>query len=441
MHIETLTAIPLEHRGKSQSTREQLAAEMYDPERLVEMNYDLLSKLPDHPFKGTMRKVTGGEQVGFDDAYLGMTHALTASNNQLRRIFEADFGLEPTDPQQRLAKALVFMSNMATKSATGTITSQEIAGITAALELDYIVQLNCGRDRPILDMAGIGGDKGFSDGTKVINASTLSSIVLSSVGVPIMKHGGHATTSAMGSADMMELAGVNTHYPNAEAMRRMFGISGFLYMHAHDIKTVHDISHSSLGGFETSNHFSTSMRPPVDRDARFNKVIGTTKVHPLTIARAYEELHDRGYLNTGTIAIVSGLDKEGVSCADYEEFRSSAILDEVSPHRTSVTFLKNGILAVTHTITPGTFGVTVDPEAIRVKQEPDTMMAANMAALSDTDPAMSDYLAMNAAVGLLVNGAMDELDPRRAYDICREAIASGQALHQFEAIRQLSHAA
>ncbi|WP_336002340.1 anthranilate phosphoribosyltransferase [Halorientalis halophila] len=77
---------------------------------------------------------------------------------------------------------------------------------------------------PLVDTCGTGGDD-----YDTINVSTTSAIVASGAGVPIAKHGNYSVSSSSGSADVLEVAGVNVEAepPAVEAAIEDDGI-GFM---------------------------------------------------------------------------------------------------------------------------------------------------------------------------------------------------------------------
>lgn len=80
---------------------------------------------------------------------------------------------------------------------------ETIAEITAAAK---VMRQHCERflnDMDVLEIVGTGGD-----GSNSINISTLASIVVSSVGIPVAKHGNRAASSKCGTADCLEALGV-----------------------------------------------------------------------------------------------------------------------------------------------------------------------------------------------------------------------------------------
>jgi len=84
-------------------------------------------------------------------------------------------------------------------------TVDEIVGFRDAV-LDHAVPLRA--DPMALDIVGTGGDR---FGT--VNVSTMASIVAAAAGVPVIKHGNRAASSASGSSDVLAALGLDLALP------------------------------------------------------------------------------------------------------------------------------------------------------------------------------------------------------------------------------------
>ncbi len=77
-----------------------------------------------------------------------------------------------------------------------------------------------------VDIVGTGGD-----GAHTLNISTMAAIVIAAAGFPVVKHGNRASTSACGSADLLEELGVDLNL-DGQAVRRSFAQSNIAFLFA-----------------------------------------------------------------------------------------------------------------------------------------------------------------------------------------------------------------
>src|SRR5690606_5018686 len=75
-------------------------------------------------------------------------------------------------------------------------TVAELTGL-ADVMLSHSVAVDLPDD--VVDIVGTGGDR-----ARTVNISTMSSLVIAGAGVPVVKHGNRASSSASGSADVLE---------------------------------------------------------------------------------------------------------------------------------------------------------------------------------------------------------------------------------------------
>src|ERR1700731_4168399 len=86
-------------------------------------------------------------------------------------------------------------------------TAEEMAGLAASMLAHATPITILG---PVTDLVGTGGA-----GLHTVNMSTMATIVAASAGVPMVKHGNRAASSACGAADVLEALGVVIDLPGA----------------------------------------------------------------------------------------------------------------------------------------------------------------------------------------------------------------------------------
>ncbi|MCM3656845.1 anthranilate phosphoribosyltransferase [Agromyces mediolanus] len=102
-------------------------------------------------------------------------------------------------------------------------TVDEIVGFRDAI-LEHALPLAV--DPMALDIVGTGGDR---FGT--VNVSTMASVIAASAGVPVIKHGNRAASSASGSSDVLAALGIDLSLP-AERVAEVLGESGITFAFA-----------------------------------------------------------------------------------------------------------------------------------------------------------------------------------------------------------------
>jgi anthranilate phosphoribosyltransferase len=102
-------------------------------------------------------------------------------------------------------------------------TPAEMAGIAEAM-LARATPISI--SGPVTDLVGTGGD-----GADTVNISTMAAIVAAAAGVPTVKHGNRAASSACGAADVLEALGVVIDLP-PDASEALFAETGIAFLFA-----------------------------------------------------------------------------------------------------------------------------------------------------------------------------------------------------------------
>jgi anthranilate phosphoribosyltransferase len=102
-------------------------------------------------------------------------------------------------------------------------TPAEMSGLAASM-LEHATPISIAG--PVTDLVGTGGD-----GAQSVNVSTMATIVAAAAGVPMVKHGNRAASSACGSADVLQELGVVIDLP-ATASEALFAETGIAFLFA-----------------------------------------------------------------------------------------------------------------------------------------------------------------------------------------------------------------
>ena len=310
--------------------------------------------------------------------------------DQTREVFDAIMGGTVTPPQ--IAGVLVALK------AKGE-TADEITGAAEAMRA---VSTKVDVDVPnLVDVCGTGG----SGGAKRFNVSTAAAFVVAAAGAHVAKHGNRGATSKSGSADLLEEAGASLELAPDGVARciREIGV-GFMFAQRHHGAMRHAMPvRRDLGVGTVFNLLGPLTNPAGARRQLLGVFAPQWQETMAAVAKALGSLH----------VLV-------VHCDG---------LDELSIHAPSrVVELKDGQIE-TYEVSPQDFGLLERPVDGLHADSPAESLRLVRSALSGTDEAAADIVALNGGAGIYAAGIAQSLAD--GVTMATDLIASGQAAEKF----------
>jgi anthranilate phosphoribosyltransferase len=279
------------------------------------------------------------------------------------------------------------------------VKTESVSEIAAAASVmrEFSTRVDTAGIEHLVDTCGTGGDKAHT-----FNISTAAAFVAAAGGAHVAKHGNRAVSSQCGSADVLELLGVNLALTPEQVGRciREIGV-GFMFAPAHHPAMKHAAPVRKELGMRTILNILGPLTNPAGAP---NQVMGVFHSDLVGIqARVLKMLGSRHVLT------VHGLDG----------------LDEITlTGPTSVAELKHDFITE-YTIEPQQFGIDSAPlEALQVKDKEESRARIAGVLANEPGPAR-DVVVLNAAAALYVSGVSASLWDGVA--AARDAIASGAA--------------
>ena len=254
----------------------------------------------------------------------------------------------------------------------------------------------------LVDTCGTGGDD-----YDTINVSTTSAIVAAGAGVPIAKHGNYSVSSSSGSADVLEVAGVDVDAepPAVEATIERDGI-GFMLA-----PVFHPAMKAVIGprkelGMRTVFNILGPLTNPADAEAQVLGVYDPELVPVLAEALAR--------LDVERALVVHG---DG--------------LDEIGIHGETTVAEVTGDSISEYTITPEDIGLeTHDIEAVSGGSPEENAADLRGIVSGEVTGAKQDIILANAGAAIYVAGVADSHE--EGVELARQAIESGDAAAKLE---------
>ena len=284
-------------------------------------------------------------------------------------------------------------------------TTEEIAGMARVMREKA---LHVQSDSDLVDTCGTGGD-----GSHTINVSTIAAFVTAGAGLKVAKHGNRAMTSACGSADVLEAAGVKIDLgpQGVERCIREVGI-GFMFAPT----------------FHPAMRFAGPPRREIGIRTVFN-ILG-----PLTNpAGARSQVLG---VADGALGEKMAIALRRLGCQHALVVHGEDGLDEVSIAAPSQVWeLKDGDI-YNFAVAPEDLGLPrASREAIRGGSAEENAASMERALSGERGP-HRDVALLNAAAALVAGDAARDLGQGVA--LASQAIDSGRAMEKLRALVELS---
>jgi len=265
------------------------------------------------------------------------------------------------------------------------------------------------RDR-LIDNCGTGGDKSNS-----FNISTTASLLLSSCGSYVAKHGNRSITSKSGSADMLEELGINLDL-NPQEQVKMLEDLGFTFLFAQNhhpaMKYIMPIRRS------LSHRTIFNILGPLTNPAGVKRqLIGVfSKDYIVKIAEALKLLESDSAL---VVSSKDGMDEISICDITYGVYLHEDRIEEVI-------------------IDPQEFGMRLaNKEQIAGSNPKENAKITKSILEGEIRDARRDVVLLNAGAALMVDGKARDI--KEGIEIAKDAIDSGSAKSRLRKIVEVSN--
>ena len=312
--------------------------------------------------------------------------------------------------EMRVVMRLIMSGNSTDAQIAGFLIALRCKGetideIAAAAEVmrQLATRVNIAGEH-IIDTCGTGGD-----GANTFNISTTCAFVVAAAGGKVAKHGNRSVSSSCGSADVLEVAGVNLALSAEQVAQCVNEIGiGFLFAPKHHGAMKHTIKVRKDMGVRTLFNLLGPLSNPAAAPNQLIGVFAKEWVEPL--AQVLKKLGSQHVL---VVNAEDGLDEISIASA------------------TSIAELKDGIVS-SYTITPEQFGFKRAPlNELAVNNAVDSLSIVK-SVLDNQAGAARDIVQLNAGAAIYAANITDTL----AAGIAKAAqvIASGAARAKFDAL-------
>lgn len=317
-----------------------------------------------------------------------------------------------TESEARLAMDTI-MNGKATASQIASLltvlrfrgeTIEEMTGFVRSMK-EHVISVD--HDMEVMDTCGTGGD-----GASTFNISTVTALILSSLGVKVAKHGNRAASSKSGSADVLEYLGIPIQSTAEESVRALRETNMcFLFAQQYHVSMKYAAPTRKEVGFRTIFNLLGPLTNPANCQRQLIGVFDT----------AYAEKMAETLKNLGTERALIVTGRDGI-----DECSITTETDIVTLDRGQVT---RGTLA------PEDVGLkrgTLDEIRVSSVQESGDMILAVLSGRANESAA--NIVLLNAGAGLYAAGKAETI--AEGVHTAAKAIDSGRAYGHLQLLQE-----
>jgi len=280
------------------------------------------------------------------------------------------------------------------------VSGNELTGMAKVLQNQAIHQDIINYNYPVIDTCGTGGD-----GASTFNISTAVAFVTSAAGVKVAKHGNRSASSKVGSADVLEVLGINLSAP-LDIVKKALDEVGITFLFAPGwhpaMKNVVPLRRT----LKVRTVFNL-LGPLVNPLCPTGQLIGVYS--PQFLTSMGEALQNLGI---NKAMVLSGREKVDEAC-----------LGDL----TDIAFVEGKNLKVS-TINPQDFNLTkatlADLKGGEVEENKEILTKVLQGKGS---PAQTDVIALNVSLALQVGEVIKWEDHQAGIDLAKDILKSGKA--------------
>ena len=313
--------------------------------------------------------------------------------DEMRSVMRAMMAGELTDAQ--IAGFLIALR------CKGETVEEIAAAVEVMRELAQRVPV---QGEHVIDTCGTGGD-----GANTFNISTASAFVVAAAGGKVAKHGNRSVSSRCGSADLLEVAGVDLDLSAEQVAESVDAIGvGFLFAAKHHSAVRHTVAARKEMGVRTLFNLIGPLSNPANAGHQLIGVFDKRWVVPVA-----EVLKKLGSQHVLVVHAEDGLDEISIAAP------------------TDVAELKNGQVT-SYQVTPEQFGLARASLADLAVADAEQSLAIIHSVFDNQPGPARDIVALNAGAAIYAADLADSL--QAGIDKALAVIASGEAKRKMQAL-------